>query len=338
MGDQFQLLFALDAGNLEGFIGLPGAAGMIARLETEDVFWEYLQLTERDFSDEEGRTADPAFIPRAVRRRIMDGDAENGRNLKHREQNRREQNARERIIVTDRSALAQALTENEICVIGFQHGAEAGSFFQGTELVLFSFEDLDAVFFRNVLKHFHHLPVYIAETERLVLRESIAEDFDAIFRMSRELTPDATTDAFSGDPEAEREKFLRYIQYAYSFFGFGLWTVLERQSGAVIGRCGLMPAADRRTPEGRVELGYLIAREMRGKGYALEACRAVLDFAFRELECGEIYAGIGGGNTESIRLARRLGFSREDDPGEAGSGYSTDLWKLTAEEYEKESC
>ena len=53
MGDQFQLLFALDAGNLEGFIGLPGAAGMIARLETEDVFWEYLQLTERDFSDEE---------------------------------------------------------------------------------------------------------------------------------------------------------------------------------------------------------------------------------------------------------------------------------------------
>ena len=334
MGDQFQLLFALDAGILEGFIGLPGAAGMIARLETEDVFWEYLQLTERDFSDEEGRTADPAFIPRAVRRRIMDGDAENGRNLKHREQNRREQNARERIIVTDRSALAQALTENEICVIGFQHGAEAGSFFQGTELVLSSFEDLDAVFFRNVLKHFHHLPVYIAETERLVLRESIAEDFDAIFRMSRELTPDATTDAFSGDPEAEREKFLRYIQYAYSFFGFGLWTVLERQSGAVIGRCGLMPAADRRTPEGRVELGYLIAREMRGKGYALEACRAVLDFAFRELECGEIYAGIGGGNTESIRLARRLGFSREDDPG---SGYSTDLWKLTAEEYEKES-
>ena len=133
---------------------------------------------------------------------IMDGDAENGRNLKHREQNRREQNARERIIVTDRSALAQALTENEICVIGFQHGAEAGSFFQGTELVLSSFEDLDAVFFRNVLKHFHHLPVYIAETERLVLRESIAEDFDAIFRMSRELTPDATTDAFSGDPEA----------------------------------------------------------------------------------------------------------------------------------------
>ena len=338
MGDQFQLLFALDAGNLEGFIGLRGAAGMIARLETEDVFWEYLQLTERDFSDEEGRTADPAFIPRAVRRRILDGDAENGRNLKHREQNRREQNARERIIVTDRSALAQALTENEICVIGFQHGAEAGSFFQGTELVLSSFEDLDAVFFRNVLKHFHHLPVYIAETERLVLRESIAEDFDAIFRMSRELIPDATTDAFSGDPEAEREKFLRYIQYAYSFFGFGLWTVLERQSGAVIGRCGLMPAADRRTPEGRVELGYLIAREMRGKGYALEACRAVLDFAFRELECGEIYAGIGGGNTESIRLARRLGFSREDDPGEAGSGYSTDLWKLTAEEYEKESC
>ena len=323
MGDQLQLLFALNAGNQEYFMTLPGAAGMAARLETEKVRWEYLQLTEKVFSEDGGRKAESAGIPQAVKSLILRGDADKNREL---------------VLVTDDSALAQALTENEICVIGFQHGAEAGSFFQGTELVLFSFEDLDAVFFRNVLKHFHHLPVYIAETERLVLRESIAEDFDAILRMSRELTPDATTDVFSGDPEAEREKFLRYIQYAYSFFGFGLWTVLERQSGAVIGRCGLMPATDRRTPEGRVELGYLIAREMRGKGYALEACRAVLDFAFRELECGEIYAGIGGGNTESIRLARRLGFSREDDPGEAGSGYSTDLWKLTAEEYEKESC
>ena len=94
MGDQFQLLFALDAGNLEGFIGLPGAAGMIARLETEDVFWEYLQLTERDFFVVEGRTAVPDFILRAVRRRIMDGDAENEINLKHRQQNRREQIAR----------------------------------------------------------------------------------------------------------------------------------------------------------------------------------------------------------------------------------------------------
>ena len=74
MGDQLQLLFALNAGNLEYFMTLPGAAGMAARLETEKVRWEYLQLTEKVFSEDGGRKAESAGIPQAVKSLILRGD------------------------------------------------------------------------------------------------------------------------------------------------------------------------------------------------------------------------------------------------------------------------
>ena len=73
MGDQLQLLFALNAWNLEYFMTLPGAAGMAARLETEKVRWEYLQLTEKVFSEDGGRKAESAGIPQAVKSLILRG-------------------------------------------------------------------------------------------------------------------------------------------------------------------------------------------------------------------------------------------------------------------------
>ena len=303
MGESLRILFVLHSGDLKEFLALPGAAGMISGLDSEGISWACLQAEE-------------------VKNRIAYGKTDR---------------RGDQIIITDNSGLAKELTEQGICVIGFQPPEKAGHYFPGAGMVLSSFEELDGAFFRNVLRHFLHLPVCIAETERLILRESTAEDFDSIFRMSRQLGPDATTDSFSGDLETEREKFLRYIQYAYSFFGFGLWTVEEKKSSAVIGRCGLMPAADRRTEEGRLELGYLIDSRQRGRGYAQEACRAVLQYAFRELECEEIYAGISRDNEESARLARRLGFVKQDVPEKDRGENSTDLWRLTKAGFAEET-
>jgi len=179
----------------------------------------------------------------------------------------------------------------------------------------------------------------VAETDRLIIRESSGRDFSRIYSMmlsesaegngpgnesggsdNRRRTT-AVRDRVSVDEDEELEKFLAYIHTVYSVFGFGLWTVCLKgdstadifadakdREAAVIGRCGLQPIADDNSPLGRIELGYLIDPAYRRKGYAYEACSAILDYAFRRLEIDEVSVEIEPSNTASVRLARKLGF------------------------------
>jgi len=85
--------------------------------------------------------------------------------------------------------------------------------------------------------------------------------------------------------------------------GFGMWAVEERESGRFIGRVGL------HQPEGWPdrELGWSLAREAWGRGYATEAARAAADYAFRTLRWSHLIHLILPGNDRSIRVAGRLG-------------------------------
>ena len=115
----------------------------------------------------------------------------------------------------------------------------------------------------------------------------------------------------STDEDVELEKYLAYIHTVYSVFGFGLCSVVLKKTGEVIGWCGLQPVGDEDSPLGRIELGYLIDQDYRRQGYAFEACRAILDFAFSRLELDEVYAVIDEKNEASLRLAEKLGFIRK---------------------------
>ena len=87
--------------------------------------------------------------------------------------------------------------------------------------------------------------------------------------------------------------------------GFGQSAVVERATGALIGRAGLhpWPAWD------EVELGYVLARPAQGRGYATEAARAWLDAAFGDLGLERLTAVIHPDNRPSRALAERLGFT-----------------------------
>ena len=115
----------------------------------------------------------------------------------------------------------------------------------------------------------------------------------------------------SAEEDEELEKYLAYIHTVYSVFGFGLCSVVLKKTGEVIGWCGLQPIGDEDSPLGRIELGYLIDQDYRRQGYACEACRAILDFAFNRLELDEVYAVIDEKNEASLRLARKLGFRKK---------------------------
>ena len=88
---------------------------------------------------------------------------------------------------------------------------------------------------------------------------------------------------------------------------FGVWVIIERESATVVGDIGFTgpPGADR-----TVEIGYSVIPDRRGRGYATEAARALVDWALGEPQVGVVVAGCDEENAPSIRILERIGFIR----------------------------
>jgi RimJ/RimL family protein N-acetyltransferase len=91
--------------------------------------------------------------------------------------------------------------------------------------------------------------------------------------------------------------------------GYGQWAVVERESGQLIGRAGLI------NPDGwpGVEVGYLLGKAWWRRGYATEAAQAALDWAFRERDFDRILSLIDPANAASMRVAERIGERRQGE-------------------------
>ncbi len=91
--------------------------------------------------------------------------------------------------------------------------------------------------------------------------------------------------------------------------GFGMWGVFERDSGRLVGRVGF------HQPEGwpDFELGWTMGRPSWGKGYAPEAARACLDYAFNEMKREHVISLIDPNNIASIRVAEKIGETLEGE-------------------------
>lgn len=102
-------------------------------------------------------------------------------------------------------------------------------------------------------------------------------------------------------PEQTEAMLTGYIRHQERF-GFSFWALLERSSGELIGDAGLYTRA------GQVELGYTLAQEHWGKGYATEAAALCVREAFSELRLPHINALIRPENTASVAVVTKLGF------------------------------
>lgn len=237
------------------------------------------------------------------------------------------------LVITDDEDLSGALHQRGIKVAGVRTEGSCpdGSFFKGADIVLTSLNAAQASYISQAACRLFGIPNLIAETRRLLIRESTEDDFEVFWHLHQKHGTDRLTfsEQLPAGREEPREKYFAYVHTAYRFYGFGLWTVLDKNSGRIIGRCGLSPQADRKDPDGRIEIGYLIAPGERRKGYGLEACRAILKYAFETLECEDVYARIHEENYPSRILAGRLGFRRLTDMGDG-----TWLWKLEHNKYQ----
>ena len=170
-------------------------------------------------------------------------------------------------------------------------------------------------------------PALRLETERLILRAMTQDDVDAIY-------------AIVGDPIAmqyyprtfTRQDAVEAIERnlrRYAKDGYGLFAVVLKGSGKVIGDCGLTWQLADDTP--MLELGYHLQREHWGHGYATEAARACMEYAFRELGAEKLVSIIFAENQPSRRVAERNGMRVERQVMHSGRPHL--LYVITRENY-----
>lgn len=144
---------------------------------------------------------------------------------------------------------------------------------------------------------------WILQTDRLALRQMTQADFPALCRVLQD--PVAMTAYEHAFDDAEVQAWLDRQLERYRCDGFGLWAVVLRETGAVIGQCGLTWQDCR--GEKVLEIGYLFERAHWHRGYATEAAAAVKHYAFDRLDAQEVYSIIRDTNTASQNVARRNG-------------------------------
>ena len=112
----------------------------------------------------------------------------------------------------------------------------------------------------------------------------------------------------------ESGRFIELIESTFEELGYGLWAVERTTSEDFIGYCGLWPVRHELHFTPAVEVGWRLAKEHWGNGYATEAARAALAYGFNEIGLEEIVSFTTPVNERSIRVMERL--AMETDPSE----------------------
>ncbi len=145
----------------------------------------------------------------------------------------------------------------------------------------------------------------IVTTPRLDLREMTDADLPALARI---LTDPVAMTAYEGAfTDDEVSAWLSRQQERYSRDGFGLWAVVLRETGEMVGQCGI--TRQQIDDDEVTEVGYLFARAHWHRGYATEAAAAARDWAFAALPIDAVYAKVRTTNIASMNVAIRLGMT-----------------------------
>lgn len=148
----------------------------------------------------------------------------------------------------------------------------------------------------------------ILDTDRLQLREMNLSDMEAL---SSILQDERVMYAYNGKfNDEETAAWMRKQLRRYKEFGFGLWGVFLKQTGEMIGQCGITMQEYRATQI--PEIGYLFAYGHWHNGYAVEAATACREYGFNTLHFDALYSIIRDTNIASQHVALRNGMNPID--------------------------
>ena len=146
----------------------------------------------------------------------------------------------------------------------------------------------------------------VIETPRLQLREMTPADRPALCRI---LQDSEVMYAYNGPfSDEEVDEWLERQLARYRQYGYGLWAVVLKATGEMIGQCGL--TLQQWNGREMLEAGYLFQRSHWHQGYATEAARACMDYAFGTLNSPIVCSIIRDNNLPSQQVALRNGMTR----------------------------
>jgi ribosomal-protein-alanine N-acetyltransferase len=145
----------------------------------------------------------------------------------------------------------------------------------------------------------------ILATQRLLLRELVADDLDALALVLSD--PETMRFYPAALDRAGVAAWIERNRRRYTDAGHGLWAMVLKSSGEVVGDCGL----SRQTVDGtdEIEIGYHVRRDLWGQGYAPEAARACQGYGFARLGADRLISLIRPENLPSRRVAEKTGLS-----------------------------
>jgi RimJ/RimL family protein N-acetyltransferase len=154
-----------------------------------------------------------------------------------------------------------------------------------------------------------HLVAPRIETERLILRELHADDFDDVHRI---WTDPENVRFIGGKPSTPMQSWRRIINSAgqWPILGYGYWALDEKETGSFVGMVGFADFR-RDEPEGfstDPEIGYVIDKRVHGQGYGREAMTACMEWMDRNHPGQRTICMIEPGNAAWLRIAKRLGY------------------------------
>lgn len=216
---------------------------------------------------------------------------------------------RQTLFVTDLPLEAAKLLSSGYYCIGVQHNNNPEAKFNGVKYVFTDIVEVDIDSYVKAYQRYSGDPWEVIRTNRLLIRETTVEDVDEFYRLYKEPEMTRYMEGLFENPEDERRYQKDYIEKVYGLMGFGIWTVVRTEDNLVIGRAGYSI----RNGFDDMELGFLIGKEYQGRGYAYEACRAILDYGREVLGFEKVCALVKKENDVSLHLCRKLGFVEDKE-------------------------
>ncbi|MFR7717407.1 MAG: GNAT family N-acetyltransferase [Lachnospiraceae bacterium] len=142
------------------------------------------------------------------------------------------------LVLTDDRELAEQISKLGIACVGV--AGESDAFFNGTDLVVEEPEKLELQELEKYLQRYHGLPVTIARTRRLTLREMIVDDWRVLSRIDHQSGMEKARQDAEETDSFEKSRLESYIGSQYRLYGYGLWSVVldkERTDSEEKERC-----------------------------------------------------------------------------------------------------
>ncbi|MBD5540199.1 MAG: GNAT family N-acetyltransferase [Lachnospiraceae bacterium] len=212
-------------------------------------------------------------------------------------------------LITDSKTFYEAAYKKKIPFLLYLHEGNTMENFSNAPFATTGLSGIDYEYMEKIYKRFFGIPWTILTTKRCIVREFTEEDLDELYEVYADPSISRYTEGLYADREQERKYIRDYIEQVYKLCGFGIWAVISRETGKLIGRAGIAWREGYDTPE----LGYVIGVPYQRKGIASEVCGKILEFAREGLGFEKIRVLFVEENKASLRLCRKLGFKKDED-------------------------